>query len=54
MNAKHLLNFIVKKLETEGETKVYKKKDNTIATLKDLFADIGIKPTDLCLNTLDV
>jgi AMP deaminase len=54
MNAKHLLQFIKSKLSKEANTKVMKKKDGKIVTLKELFDEIGVKSNELNLNTLDV
>lgn len=54
MSAKHLLSFMLNKLQTEGDTKVIQNRDGIKISLRQMFDDIGLKPKELSLNALDV
>ncbi|CAD8175933.1 unnamed protein product [Paramecium pentaurelia] len=54
MSAKHLLEFIQRKYEKNGDDHVDINKDGTKICLRDIFKNISVDPIDLSLNSLDV
>ena len=55
MSAKHLLDFIIKKIETESETVVERDpKTREPIKLKDVCAKLNLQKNQLSLNSLNV
>lgn len=54
MSAKHLLEFIKKKIAMEPDTHILRNPDGSKVRLREVFQQMALKPNELSLNILDV